>query len=319
MIKFGLQEASGVADGGLALGWRAHRRAELRWRVSSAVLVTVAAALAATLAAAVVSIAVDRYLTELLLNQVVARAADHVEVAVTPHVNPQEFEPPYTADKLDDADSRLDTILTRARQDGSGIIRVTLLTRDGTVLYSDLASLRGQAVSEVSDALMRSALAGTSASGLLSPAGTVTGDLSGQYSTTLAASVPVTLNHKVVGVYELYQDPAPVYALRLPVWGLGGIVAAASFVLLRRMSRLLMRRRTGPGAVPRVSLESNLTRREVQVLTLLAQGCTYRAIGDRLVISEETVRTHVKSILHKFGQPNRAGAVAAARRAGILT
>lgn len=308
-----------MANGGLALSWRAYRQAEISRRVSSAMLVSVAAALAATLIAGAASTAVDRYLTGLLLNQVAARAVDHVQVAIEPRVQAADFDTPYTADKLEDVDTRLDTILTRARQDGSGIIRVSLLTRDGTVLYSDMASLRGQVVSPSGDTLMRGALAGNTGVALVAPGGMATADLANDYTTALEASVPVTLNGQVVGVYELYQDPAPVYALRPPVWGLGAVVAAVSFVLVRGVSRLVMRRRRRPGAVHRLSLQSNLTRREIQVLTLLAQGCTYRAIGDRLVISEETVRTHVKSILHKFGQPNRAGAVAAARRAGILT
>jgi DNA-binding CsgD family transcriptional regulator len=51
---------------------------------------------------------------------------------------------------------------------------------------------------------------------------------------------------------------------------------------------------------------------------LLASRRTYREIATKLSVGEETVRTHVKSILHKLGQPDRRRAVDAAVRAGIL-
>lgn len=53
-----------------------------------------------------------------------------------------------------------------------------------------------------------------------------------------------------------------------------------------------------------------LTRREVDVLRLLAAGETNHRIARKLVVSEGTVKSHVKSILRKLGAPNR---VAAAR------
>jgi DNA-binding NarL/FixJ family response regulator len=52
-----------------------------------------------------------------------------------------------------------------------------------------------------------------------------------------------------------------------------------------------------------------LTRREREVLAELAQGLDNRSIADRLFISEETVKTHVKSILRKLGARDRVHAV----------
>ncbi|HEY2203940.1 MAG TPA: LuxR C-terminal-related transcriptional regulator [Pseudonocardia sp.] len=54
---------------------------------------------------------------------------------------------------------------------------------------------------------------------------------------------------------------------------------------------------------------STLTRREVEVLRLMAAGDTNGRIGRRLVISEGTVKSHVKHILRKLGAANRAEAV----------
>ncbi len=48
-----------------------------------------------------------------------------------------------------------------------------------------------------------------------------------------------------------------------------------------------------------------LTAREREVLSLLEQGLTNKNIGDRLYISETTVKTHLKNIYHKFGVNNR--------------
>ena len=52
-----------------------------------------------------------------------------------------------------------------------------------------------------------------------------------------------------------------------------------------------------------------LSRREVEVLRLLADGHTNRRIASRLVVSEPTVKTHVRNILRKLGAANRAEAV----------
>jgi LuxR family maltose regulon positive regulatory protein len=61
----------------------------------------------------------------------------------------------------------------------------------------------------------------------------------------------------------------------------------------------------------------DLTPREREVLSLLAQGLTNRQIAERLVLSEHTVHRHVSSILRKLDLPSRAAAAAAAVRAGL--
>jgi NarL family two-component system response regulator LiaR len=61
-----------------------------------------------------------------------------------------------------------------------------------------------------------------------------------------------------------------------------------------------------------------LTAREQEVLRLMATSATYRQIADKLGVTEETVRKHAKSILHKLNQPDRTQAVLAALRAGLI-
>src|SRR5207248_2799603 len=59
----------------------------------------------------------------------------------------------------------------------------------------------------------------------------------------------------------------------------------------------------------RVVFEGLLTRRELDVLRLMAEGATNRAIADALVISSGTVKFHAGSILRKLHAANQAEAV----------
>jgi DNA-binding CsgD family transcriptional regulator len=65
----------------------------------------------------------------------------------------------------------------------------------------------------------------------------------------------------------------------------------------------------GRGRDDRVVFEGLLTRRELDVLRLLAEGATNRAVADALVISSGTVKFHVNGILRKLHAANRAEAV----------
>ncbi len=61
-----------------------------------------------------------------------------------------------------------------------------------------------------------------------------------------------------------------------------------------------------------------LTPRELEVLEWMATPNTYKQIAVQLCVSEETVRSHAKSILEKMKQPNRAQAVLSAVRSGWI-
>ena len=61
-----------------------------------------------------------------------------------------------------------------------------------------------------------------------------------------------------------------------------------------------------------------LTQRESEVLSLLVAGLSNRAIAARLVVSEETVKTHSRGIYRKLGVSDRVGAVTAALREGVF-
>jgi len=60
-----------------------------------------------------------------------------------------------------------------------------------------------------------------------------------------------------------------------------------------------------------------LTQRESEVLELLVQGQSNRAIAGRLVLGEETIKTHVRGVYRKLGVGDRSQAVAFALREGL--
>ncbi len=64
--------------------------------------------------------------------------------------------------------------------------------------------------------------------------------------------------------------------------------------------------------------EPDLSRREIDVLRLLAKGLSNKEMGTALFVAESTVKTHVKSILAKLGVASRTEAVTAAMQRGFL-
>ena len=64
--------------------------------------------------------------------------------------------------------------------------------------------------------------------------------------------------------------------------------------------------------------EESLSKREVQVLTLVAAGNSNREIGARLAVTEETAKAHMKRIIAKLGANDRTHAVTLALARGIL-
>lgn len=81
------------------------------------------------------------------------------------------------------------------------------------------------------------------------------------------------------------------------------------------IQNLLRRRRYEDDAVERIG---RLTRRERQVLTLLAEGGNKETIGRALFISPETARTHIQHVLAKLGVHSRLEAATLAMRGNLL-
>ena len=78
-------------------------------------------------------------------------------------------------------------------------------------------------------------------------------------------------------------------------------------------------RETGPFAVNAEALRlSALTPREHEILGLIAEGLSNRQIGERLFVSENTVKTHSARLLEKLGAARRTQAVQEGRRLGLI-
>ena len=69
---------------------------------------------------------------------------------------------------------------------------------------------------------------------------------------------------------------------------------------------------------PALGLVEPLSRRELEVLRLLAAGRPNQQIADELVVALNTVKRHVTHILEKLGAANRTEATARARQLGLL-
>jgi two-component system, NarL family, response regulator DevR len=64
-------------------------------------------------------------------------------------------------------------------------------------------------------------------------------------------------------------------------------------------------------------VQSDLTRRERQVIGLLAHGLTNREIGARMYVSESTAKFHVHNVMRKLGVRRRAEVAYAAGKLGL--
>jgi two-component system, NarL family, response regulator LiaR len=98
---------------------------------------------------------------------------------------------------------------------------------------------------------------------------------------------------------------------RALIGAISGEAAISRRLVMRLIDQL---RRTPEDIVGLRPVRSTLTTREWEVIDLLTKSRTTDEIAEELVLSAETVRTHVKHILRKLGVGSRAEAVEAARR-----
>src|SRR5487761_2163196 len=127
---------------------------------------------------------------------------------------------------------------------------------------------------------------------------------------------------KAIGAALALAEPAGVlYPFLAAGTGLTGLLqshAGAHAAFAQRIAQTLARQRTGssPAGSPRRSLP--LHQREVQILNLLGLGLRNREIGQRLFVSEETVKWYLKKIYQTLQVGNRTHALVRARELGVM-
>jgi DNA-binding NarL/FixJ family response regulator len=94
------------------------------------------------------------------------------------------------------------------------------------------------------------------------------------------------------------------------------VAVAGDALLAPSVTRRLLARFTQ--APPRAELPTGLTARELEVLTLMAEGLSNAEIASRLFVGDATVKTHVARILAKLGVRDRVQAVVVAFRSGLV-
>ena len=108
-------------------------------------------------------------------------------------------------------------------------------------------------------------------------------------------------------------------AVRVVAAGEALLAPAVTRRLISEFARLRPQAVAGlPGAADRPGALAALTPRETEVLCLVAEGLSNTEIAGRLVVTEETVKTHVSRILSKLGLRDRTQAVVLAYESGLV-
>ncbi|MDH6576214.1 response regulator transcription factor [Kitasatospora sp. MAP5-34] len=99
------------------------------------------------------------------------------------------------------------------------------------------------------------------------------------------------------------------------------VVAAGEALLAPNITKRLIAEFSRMTVAPRSPLKErvgDLTERETEVLSLIAQGLSNAEIAERLVVAEQTVKTHVSRILVKLGLRDRTQAAVFAYETGLV-
>lgn len=115
-----------------------------------------------------------------------------------------------------------------------------------------------------------------------------------------------------------------------PVPWYGTVLGAAFLLLGWQLGAWATRQKPAAASSPQIAMPEekmapadvpsceSLSDREAEVLRFLAEGLSNREIGNRLFISENTVKTHLQNLYSKLGVQRRTQAVARARALGLI-
>lgn len=128
---------------------------------------------------------------------------------------------------------------------------------------------------------------------------------------------PTSSGNGAVGPATLAGQPAPGGPVAAPVAASAPAVPAMRPAGEREL--LVPVQRADLSQEPEERRRPLLTERELEVLCGMADGKSNAEIGRELYVSEDTVKTHARRLFRKLGARDRAHAVAAGFRAGLVT
>ncbi|MGC8120636.1 response regulator transcription factor [Marinobacter sp. VGCF2001] len=142
--------------------------------------------------------------------------------------------------------------------------------------------------------------------------------LDGETGLSLLPSLAGADHIPPVVIISSSEDESTVRAARA-AGAVGFLAKSAGRAALVRMMQAV-RRGQGyfPGGIAPLAQGAPLTRRQLEVLALLAQGFPNKRICQSLGLTEHTVKTHLKAIFSQLGVHNRTECVSRARAAGWL-
>ena len=275
---------------------------------------------------------IELHIAAIVQDEASRRAVDQVHLGLMSSATPSDLEAPHTAEKAEDLGVRLRPLLSRLADHESGVVGFNIIAADGTVVYSDTPGAQGLVVPPGEQQLLADALAGQVKVARSELSGPEHAQRRAQHQSAIEVYVPIVFDGSVLGAYEIYEDAS---FLETTAQLAAAVVLVSTCLLSHVLGRVVARRNAAtrdvgkPAPLPgrarrasgacRATRGAELTPRERQVLALLATSDSYHEIAQTLVVSDETVRTHVKRILRKLETPSRTQAVVVAMRTGLLT
>jgi diguanylate cyclase (GGDEF)-like protein/PAS domain S-box-containing protein len=244
---------------------------------------TVVGATMALLVATTLAGLIETRLTEHIMDLTVARAVDQVELGILEHVQPEDFKPPFTPERLGEIAKRLDSHMAELTTGRSGVLRLHLIAPDGTIVYSDQPAKRGQVMPETP--LLVQALAGRPGTRLSPLTAPENYDLKTRHDAAYKVYAPYFADGTVGGAYVMYADTAAVRPIRQLVWiaVVGGfiILFLSLFAVVRNAGAFIRRQQVERELLIRQNEERfrSLVGNTADVIAILDESATARFVS----------------------------------------
>lgn len=196
------------------------RRAAKNVRLGLLSQFTVVGLVAGVGIAAALSWLIETNITDLMLRQMQERAIEHVRFGSMSQVTRADLQPPFTSEGLAGLARRLGPVAESVDVDGESIVRIQLVARDGTIVFSDAIAQQGTAATVLPGSPLEGAFLGRIGAQVTQTAPTPLTTLEPFQGSVLDVYVPFSIDGDVVGAYVIGQSLKPVAPVRPLVWSL---------------------------------------------------------------------------------------------------